>query len=105
MISLSKIYDSSPIWFQNVMVTVAGYQKNKNRYGQTYFDHKNFLKSFDALPIEEKLEYQREELVKFVRYAHANSSFYRELYKDVDISKIQSVEALKQLPIVDKEMI
>src|SRR5690554_1629512 len=103
--SLSKVYDSSPIWLQNAMVTTAGYRNSKNRYGKAYFEHREFLKKFDALPLPEKQEYQRQELVRFVRYAYENSRFYRDLYKDADISKIQRVEDLKLLPIVDKEML
>lgn len=105
MISLSKAYDASPIWLQNAMVTAAGFRNNKSRYGQVYSDYKEFLKGFDALSFDEKLEYQCTELIRFVNYANDNSKFYRDIYKDVDISKIQSVEDLKQLPVVDKEML
>ncbi len=104
-LSLSKVYDSSPIWLQNALVTAAGYRNSKNRYGKAYFEHKEFLRKFDALPLAEKHEYQRQELVRFVRYAYENSRFYRKLCKDVDIGKIQRVEDLRLLPIVDKEML
>nr|WP_299242816.1 hypothetical protein [uncultured Halomonas sp.] len=105
MISLGSIYDSSPIWLQNVMVTAAGYRNNKVRYGKAYDAYREFLNKFDCMPINDKLEYQRAELVRFICYAHENSKFYQELYKGIDISKIHSVEDIKQLPIVDKEML
>ena len=102
---IKNIYDSAPIWLQNLMITVAGYRNNKIRYGDMYHKHKAFLKKFDTWNIEEKLEYQRDSLVQFINYAYVNSKFYSELYKDIDITKIQSISDLNKLPIVDKEML
>jgi phenylacetate-CoA ligase len=102
---LEIIYDNTPIFFQNIMVSVSGYQRNRNRYGQVYLEHLKFLEDFDTWPLERKLEYQRNELIKFINYAYENSTFYRELYKDIDITSIKNVEDLKVLPIVDKEML
>lgn len=102
---LQAIYDKSPIFFQNIMTTVKGYQNAKNRYGKTYYDYRAFLKEFDTWPLEKKEAYQREELIRFIRYAQENSAFYRELYKGIDIQSIHSVADLKKLPVVEKEML
>jgi phenylacetate-CoA ligase len=102
---LEKIYDNSPIFFQNIMVTVSGYQRNTTRYGKVYFDYLKFLADFDTWPIEKKLEYQRQELIKFIAFANENSKFYRRLYQGIDIASIKGIEDLKILPIVDKEML
>lgn len=102
---LEKIYDNSPLFFQNIMASVSGYQRNQNRYGQVYYDHLKFLADFDTWPLEKKHEYQRQELIKFILYAYENSKFYRELYQNIDIASITSVDDLKFLPIVDKEML
>ena len=82
---LETVYENSPIFFQNIMVSVSGYQRNINRYGKTYYDFLNFLSDFDTWPLERKLEYQRKELVKFIKFAVSNSKFYQKLYKDIDI--------------------
>lgn len=102
---LEKVYDKSPVFFQNIMTSIAGYKKNRTRYGKTYYEYREFLKEFDKYSLEEKKEYQREKLVEFVKYAYENSSFYRELYKDIDINSINDISDLEKLPIVDKEMI
>jgi len=102
---LEKIYDESPIFFQNIMVSVSGYQRNINRYGKTYYDFLNFLSDFDTWPLERKFEYQRKELVKFIKFAVSNSKFYQKLYKDIDIESIKNIDDLKKMPIVDKEML
>lgn len=102
---LEKIYDKSPIFFQNLMVSISGYERNRNRYGKTYFEHRKFLEDFDKWSLQKKHDYQRNELVKFLHFAIKSSKFYKELYKNIDIDSINSIEDLKILPIVDKEML
>ena len=102
---LENIYDKSPICFQNIMVTVSGYQRNISRYGKAYYEYLEFLTEFDKWSLQDKLEFQRKELISFVKYAKDNSAFYNNLYKDIDIESIQSISDLKKLPIVTKEML
>ena len=82
---LEKVYDKSPIFFQNIMTSVAGYKKNRTRYGKTYYEYREFLKEFDEYSLEDKLEYQKNELIDFINYTYENSPYYRELYKNIDI--------------------
>lgn len=105
MLSLQDIYDRSPVWFQHVMTTGAGFQENRNRYGKAYWDYRKFLEDFDAWPLERKLDHQADELKRFVAYATENSRFYKDLYREVDVSSIQSISDLAKLPTVDKEML
>jgi phenylacetate-CoA ligase len=102
---LENIYDKSPIFFQNLMVTLSGYQRNMSRYGKVYKEYLEFLSDFDSWSLKRKLDFQLEELVEFIRYAVQNSKFYKELYEGIDIDSICSIEDLKKLPIVDKEML
>ena len=103
MSKLEGFYDRSPIWLQNIMVSVKGYLNNRERYGKEYNAYRVFLEEFDQYSLEEQLEYQRKELVNFVRFAAQNSAFYRELYQDIDLDTIQTVDDLKKLPILEKE--
>lgn len=100
-----KIYDRSPIFFQNVMVSVKGYLNNRERYGKAYTEYRAFLRDYDTWTYERKLAHQQEELVSFVRFAYENSTFYHEFYKDVDMASIQTAEDLKKLPILEKEVL
>ncbi|WP_433745218.1 phenylacetate--CoA ligase family protein [Falsibacillus pallidus] len=102
---LEKTYDNSPIFFQNIMTSVAGYKNNRTRFGKTYYDYIDFLSDFDTWELGRKLEYQHAELRRFLKYTVANSKFYRDLYKNIDIDAIQSISDLRKLPIVDKEML
>ncbi len=49
---LEILYDNAPIWFQNLMVTVSGYQRNSQRYGKIYKVHRLFLNEFDAWSLQ-----------------------------------------------------
>jgi len=102
---LEKVYENSPIFFQNVMTSVAGYKKNRTRYGKTYYEYREFLEKFDKLSFSEKKEYQRQELVKFVQFAAKNSLFYEKLYQDINLNNFKKISDIKKLPIVDKEML
>ncbi|MGV3461101.1 MAG: phenylacetate--CoA ligase family protein [Flavobacterium sp.] len=102
---VEKIYDASPIWIQNLIVAAAGYKKYFSRYGKTYHDYKNFLKEFDSWPLQKKLDFQKDELVKFIRFTCNNSPYYKELYSGIDINIIQTTDDLKKLPVITKEML
>jgi len=102
---LEKLYDKSPIFFQNVMTSISGYQRNITRYGKMYHDTRRFLGEFDTWSLEEKKDFQQKELLKLIKYAYNNSQFYKELYKDVNVENFKTINDLKLLPIVDKEML
>lgn len=104
--SLAKtLYNLAPIRLQEVMLSVVGYQKNRSRYGAAYHEYRKFLKAFDHYSLDEQLDYQRNELIQFIKNTVERSPFYRELYKGIDLESIQSVADLKKLPMVDKEML
>lgn len=100
---LERVYDKSPIFIQNIMVTISGYKRNRTRYGRAYYEHREFLKKFDKYTLEEKFQFQEKEFVDFISYAYSKSCFYRELYKDVEIDTFNSVSDLRKLLVVDKE--
>ena len=100
-----KLYDQMPVPVQNLLVSLSGFSRNLSRYGLTYDAYRNFLKDFDTWSLEGKLEYQRRELIRLIRYASRYSKFYRELYRGIPLQRIQSIDDLKMLPVVDKEML
>ena len=100
---LQSIYDHAPTPIQHAFATASGYQKNLNRYGRAYWEHRRWLTEFDTWSLSEKLDYQARELVKFIEYAVAGSEFYRELYSEIDLESIRKPSDLGALPFVDKE--
>ena len=99
------IYDRSPIFFQNLMATVYGYLAKKRRYGETYNNYLKYLDRIHKYSRKELEDLQFEELMKLIRNTIEKSKFYRGLYNDIDINSFESVDDLKRLPIVTKEML
>lgn len=100
-----NIYDRSPIFFQNFMATVYGYKAKKRRYGKAYYEHLEYLKKIHKYSREELENLQFKELMKLLNYVVEKSKFYRELYKGIDINSFKSIDDLKKLPLVTKEML
>ena len=100
-----KIYDMSPIFFQNFMATVYGYKAKKRRYGKHYYEYLKKLDELHQYSREELEKLQFQELIKFLKYTVQKSKFYRELYDGIDIDSFNSIDDLKKLPIVTKEML
>ncbi|MDF9796742.1 phenylacetate-CoA ligase [Catalinimonas alkaloidigena] len=59
------------------------------------------------LDLEELLVLQNDKFLKLVKYAYANSSFYRSFYQQhgVDINTIKNISDLNKLPIITKDHI
>lgn len=104
-LSLQGVYDNAPIVGQHLMTSLSGVQRNMSRYGRTYWDYRRWLQDFDSWSINDRLAYQQAELVRFLEYAARESNFYRNLYSDVHLNTVSSIEDLQRLPVVDKEML
>lgn len=100
-----KIYDNSPIFFQNILTSLEGYRNTKKRYGDIYYSFLIELENQSYLNEEAMKKYQEQELRKLIAYAYEKSPFYKKFYKDIDLASIQTIEDLKKLPVLDKEMI
>ena len=100
-----KIYDHSPIFFQNFMASVLGFIQKRQRYGKEYREYLAYLDEFNKQNYTEKRNAQFKLFKEFIIDAKRNSPFYAELYKDIDLEKINSFEDVKALPFVDKELL
>lgn len=102
---LERIYQHSPLFFQNIMTSISGYQRCQTRYGKEYWEYRNFLMDFDTWPSQQQFEYQMKTLKGFLLYAVSNSIYYKKSYQGIDINSIKSIEDLKSLPILEKDML
>lgn len=100
-----KIYDKSPIIFQNLMSTVYGYKVKKERYGKAYYEHIRYLDKIHKYSRKELEVLQFEELMKLLNNTVEKSKFYKELYQGIDVNSFKSINDLKKLPMVTKEML
>ena len=101
--NVRRIYDLSPIWCQNLLISLYGFKLKKQRYGKCYREKFEYFvnKKHESKEMEE--EQQVAKLVNFIKFATDNSSFYRRKYKDVNILQIKSITDLALLPVITKE--
>lgn len=103
--NLMSVYNNSPIFMQNVFTTIQGYKLKKERFGKEYKEALREFAERDYSNIKELQSFQDEQLVKLVLHAYNNSPFYKEFYKNVDLSQIKGVNDIKKLPVLPKELV
>lgn len=99
------LYSRCPVFVQNLAVSFYGFIIYLQRYGKTY---QRYLKIYclrDYSSYKKSRQFQKKELIQLLQYAVRNSEFYREFYKDIDLSKIKSVDDITQLPILTKDVL
>lgn len=99
------IYKASPIWLQNQLITLYGRKLARQRYSGIYHQEIKRLKARDVSNVKIQRDIQNHLFLDFLKYALEYSPFYKEFYKDVDISKVKSVDDIHLLPILDKETV
>lgn len=103
--NLQQIYHKLPVLLQNLGISMYGYYLKKNRYGKIYYEYLAFLEEYEKLTLDEKREVQFNKLKELLHYAKENSKFYSQLYKNINLEDIKSLDDIKKLPIITKEMI
>ncbi len=99
------IYNCSPIFIQNFLTTLEGKRRAKKRFGNEYLKAVNEFSSFDYSNKDTIEKIQNERFLSLLHFAYNHSPFYKEFYKNVDISKIRSVKDIGLLPILEKETV
>lgn len=102
-----KIYYKLPYQLQNVAVTIYGLKLKRTRYGKQFFKNLASLKKSEWESREHIEQYQNEKIVKLIHHAYNTVPFYKKWYDDhsVDISQIKTVDDLKKLPILTKNLV
>jgi phenylacetate-CoA ligase len=98
-----KIYSCSPIILQNLAISAYGFILYTRRYGKRYRKYLNIYINRDYSSIVKEKARQNKLFLQLLHYTVEYSPFYKEFYKNIDISKIQSVEDIHLLPILTKE--
>ena len=104
---ISKIYQISPIWMQNIACTIKGSIEKKSRMGGNFSNILKDLKKSEWLKKEEIETIQIEELKKLVNYCYANVPYYTELFDSISLkpSDIKSLDDLNKIPILTKDIV
>lgn len=102
--NLQNLYFRSPVWAQNVLVSVYGHYQRNKRYGGDYTAILEELTQFRARTAAQISEYQEERLAQMLRHCTAKSRYYRERYADaLKQQNISARKRLEQLPVLSKQ--
>jgi phenylacetate-CoA ligase len=103
-----KIYSASPIWFQNLMVSIKGlnfrYQRNSDRILQERYQ--SLLKS-ERWSGEQFRDYQSEQLRQLLSIAFKDVPYYRDLQKKLGCypEDFKKPEDVLLLPTLEKSIV
>ena len=100
-----RIYDNSPVWMQDLFVSIAGYSERRKRFGSQFWQFLSFLEESKRFSAEETKEYQRQELQRLLRHAYDTVPHYRRVFDERKLTPqdIRGVENLHELPFLTKE--
>jgi phenylacetate-CoA ligase len=104
---LQDLYRHSPLYLQNIYISMYGYYWNNRRFGGEF---KDFLKGFkerESYSHEQWHEYQTIQLRNLLTHAFTSVPFYNELYKKHGFKEVQfkkfELSQLHKLPYLTKE--
>ena len=100
---LTSLFYKLPYILQCGLISLYNVYLYNIRNGGKYKKYRSQLET--KLKREKLLEYQSNEFVKFLNFVNDNSRFYKKLYENINISDIKDVSGIKELPILNKEVL
>jgi phenylacetate-CoA ligase len=103
-----QVYDSSPVWLQNLMVSMQGLIFNHRRWdvelGRSLLSQ---LMKSQWWSEDQFHDYQTERLRERIKFAATNVPYYQELFQKegIDYKTIRHLENLRNIPFVEKKTI
>lgn len=104
---ITKVYQKSPIFIQNALISLYGYNLKKSRYGKNFKKELKEFKRRESYTAKEWKDYQTKKLRELLIHAFTTVPFYHKKYKEhgLNISDFEKfeIEDLKKLPYLEKE--
>ncbi len=102
---LQRIYNSSPVFIQNLMLNGYAFKIYKERYGSKFKKVMAELEKTQHYSQEEIDHYQSIRLIKLIQHAYATVPYYRELFDQVRLrpEDIRSKKDLTKIPVLTRE--
>lgn len=104
---LKRLYDHTPVALQHVMTSAYGYRLVQRAYGASYREHYARLERSQWLGRGELDALQLAELKHFLQAAGEHSPYWRALFAEhrFEPAAFRSLEELRALPVLEKEMV
>lgn len=107
MPDLESLYLKLPILLQNMACSIEGWRIQRGRYTRLFWNLLREAEGRTFWSAEEIQTYRDKRLAVFVKYCAKNVPFYKKLFQQNDLmpDDIQTLDDLKVLPILTKEMV
>lgn len=103
----NKIYNISPVWMQNILVSAYGYGWKKKRYGGIFKEQYRAAKDREFFTAFQWEDYQNEQLKKILLHAFHHVPYYQKKFKEQDITETVlshiDIYSLHKIPVTEKE--
>lgn len=102
-----RIYQRSPAWLQNVLVSAYGYRLYRKRYSGIYHEIRDLLRQSRHWSQEKTESWQAEKLHDMVRHCRLNVPYYQELFAEHGLHEhdFTSAEDVRKIPILTKAIL
>jgi phenylacetate-CoA ligase len=99
------IYNKSPVFFQNVMTSIYGFQLHLQRYGGKNKEYTAQLEKTNFENKENLQQLQNDNLGKLLKYSYQHTDYYKLLFDNLGLKPedIREEKDLKKLPILTKD--
>lgn len=101
------VYNHSPIWMQNLLLSGYGLKLYKIRYGSHYRRHLQFLKETQRYSSGDLQRLQAQELRQLLKHAQNNVPWYRQIFAshDINADDITPDNLGQLLPVLEKDQV
>lgn len=103
-----NVYNKSPIWLQNIFISVKGWQFRYGRENNRILKNQySLLLKSEKWSYEQYRDYQIQELRKILNLAFQHVPYYRNMQKEIgcQVDDFKNLEDIQLLPILEKDVI
>lgn len=98
-----KIYQRLPAVFQNGLVTLFDVLQYRKRHSGNYSRWMEYYEAARKFDLPKLQRFQLEKLFAFVNFAARESVYYKQIFTELGLTEITSLEQFLRLPIQSKE--
>lgn len=98
------IYNKSPVWLQNVLVSAYGYNLYRKRYTGVFHEIRDLLNQSRSWSTSQIEAWQAEQLHNMIRHCRETVPYYQRLFADYKLHEndFTTVQDVRKLPILTK---
>lgn len=102
-----SIYNHSPVFFQNILISAYGWQWKERRFGGIFKQEFYAAKERENFSVEQWNNYQEEQLRKILLHSFEQVPFYKEAFTraGLDVRKLSTLQpdSISIIPVLSKQ--